>query len=112
MMRVEFLAAGANEITNEMYSKVEDIYTAYVRFDTKKSIADFWNEYGEDGVEALSEPLDKYRSLKQERSEMQGEINALLRQIKALHQKQAELDKKMKAVEMQCGLSWHWAKWA
>lgn len=113
MMYEEFVNAGAKgEISEEVYRKVEDIYTAYNRFDSKASIANFWNGHGMEGVEALTEPLDKYRALKKERTDLQRNVNALLQQIKALHQQQAELDRQMKAVELQCGLSWHWAKWA
>lgn len=113
MMYEEFVQNGAKgEISEAAYLKVEDVYTAYNRFDSKKSIADFWNKHGEEGIDAMMAPLDGYRALKSESNAIDKEIAKLENQIAALNAKKAHLAKKMKAVELQCDLSWHWAKYA
>lgn len=113
MMYEEFVANGAKgEISEETYRKVEEVYCAYNRFDSKKAIADFWNAHGEDGIDAMTKPLSDYRALKKSEHGVDGEIEALQAQIRALQEKKADLQKEMKAIELQCDLSWHWAKWA
>ena len=113
MMYEEFVKNGAKgEISEETYRKIEDVYGAYNRFDTKKDIADFWNKHGEEGIEALEKPLDEYRALKKHEANYDSQIEALNAQIALLQQKKADLQKEMKAIELQCDLSWHWAKWA
>ena len=113
MMYEEFVQNGAKgEISELAYRKVEDVYTAYNRFDSKKSIADFWNKHGEEGVDAMVAPLDEYRSLKSQSCGVDKEIAKLQALIDGLNAKKAQLAKEMKAIELQCDLSWHWAKYA
>lgn len=112
-MYEEFVQNGAKgEISEAAYLKVEDVYTAYNRFDSKKSIVNFWNRHGEKGIDAMMVPLDGYRALKSESNAIDKEIAKLESQIAGLNAKKAQLAEKMKVVELQCDLSWHWAKYA
>lgn len=105
----EFKANAMGEISADVYHKIEDIYCAYNRFNSKQAIAYFWNENGKDGVDVLMKPLNAYRAMKGETKVVDDKIAKLKAQIAALQEERKGIEAEMKAIELQCDLSWHWA---
>ena len=112
MMISEFYQAGGPNVSVEDFEAIEDVWTAYNRFHTKGQMASFVNEHGMEGVKAMREPLNRYRSFKRGKDVIQEQIDALQKQIAVLQEKQNLLDVRMEYISLQCDLSSHWAKWA
>ena len=108
----EFYEAGGPAVSESTYEKIEDIYTAYNRFSDKVQIANFCREYGADGIEALMEPLQEYRSLKMEDDDIKRQISELEERIQKLKKEQEVIRGKRTRLTLQCDLSFHWLEWA
>lgn len=106
----EFNTCAMGEISPSVYHIIEDVYCAYNRFNSKQSIAYFWNEHGEAGINTLMKPLNQYKDLKNETNAIDEQIGGLEAQIAALREERKAVEKKMEEIKLQCDLSWHWAE--
>lgn len=112
MMLEEFYASGGPVVSDESYEKIQDVYTAYNRFVTKGQIASFCREHGSAGIEAMMEPLEKYRSLKKEVVDINRRIEELQARIEVFSEMKENALSEMDKIAIQCDLSSHWREWA
>lgn len=109
MMYHEFVNLGAKgEISQEVYDNIEDVYCAYDRFDEKADIVKFWNQHGKAGIDAMMEPLNRYREMKSEAKSIHEEIAELQKKIALWQERLSEVNKDMHSLQLQCGLGNHW----
>lgn len=108
----EFYESGGPMVSESTYEHIEDIYTAYNRFKDKIQIANFCREHGAEGIKALMEPLEEYRSLKREDEDIQEEIAELQEKIQKLKEQRESILAKKNRLALRCDLSCHWMQWS
>lgn len=108
----EFYEAGGPMVSESTYEHIEDIYTAYNRFNDKVQIASFCREHGSEGIEILKKPLEEYRALKRVDEGIQQEMAELQEKIQKLKERRDNILAKENALAIQYDLSCHWRQWS
>lgn len=81
MMYEEFCEGVGMKVDRKCYERIEHVYMAYDRFDTKEAIYDFYKKHDMNGIEMLYKALSEYNALLKQRDDLYEEIAVRQREL-------------------------------
>jgi hypothetical protein len=78
MMYEEFCEGTGARVDWDCYGRIEDVYVAFERFDSKQAIYDFYKAHGMEGIEVLYEELRVFNQHQERSEQLQRELNVVI----------------------------------
>lgn len=98
MMYEEFCEGVGMKVDRKAYERIEVVYMAFTRFNSKQAVYDFYNKHDMYGIETLYAKLQEFNELLNQRKRLEGEIHTRQGELSGII---GELNKSA----MLCGMS-------